>query len=70
MSNIFFSFDGSKPAGSRVDASSVTISGNTLELEHSYSTATKWFLSKGRDGYDMFVDKPFILDYENGLPHL
>lgn len=35
-----------------------------------YSSATKWFVSLGKDGYDMFVGKRYLLDYENGLPHL
>lgn len=49
---------------------SIKINGAPLDLNKAYTTATKWFVSLGRDGYDVFIDKPFTLDYENGLPHL
>jgi len=70
VSGIRFTFDAKQPAGNRIVRNSVYVKDELLNPESNYSLATKWFVSLGKDGYDMFVGKRYLLDYENGLPHL
>ncbi|KAL4509211.1 hypothetical protein ABPG72_018142 [Tetrahymena utriculariae] len=70
ISGIRFAFDGRKPPGERVLKDEVYIGENPIDLNKKYSAATKQFVSLGKDGYDMFQGRPYILAFENGLPHL
>jgi 5'-nucleotidase len=49
-----FTFDPARPPGQRVLAGSVTIGSEAapLDLQQSYTLATKEYLAEGRDGYD------------------
>ncbi len=66
VSGIRFSFDPRKPAGSRVDQRSVTVKGAPVELSKIYSMATKPYMLEGKDGYECFKGKEFIVDRDNG----
>lgn len=46
--------------GSRVIA--VTVAGQPLDTEATYSLATNDFLARGGDGYASFIDRPTIID--------
>lgn len=55
VSGVRFTYDPSKPAGSRV--STITVGGQPLDEAKTYSIATSDFLvSRGGDGYTMFKD--------------
>ncbi|AFH65854.2 5'-nucleotidase C-terminal domain-containing protein [Paenibacillus caseinilyticus] len=56
-----FTFDASKPAGSRV--ASVNVKGVPLVPEQEYVLATNDFIAAGGDKYDMFRDQPVLGDY-------
>lgn len=65
-----FSFDPSKPPGSRIAADSVTTGTDQLplKLDESYALATKLYLAEGKDGYDVLeVSCAFTL---HGVPTL
>ncbi|PAA63961.1 hypothetical protein BOX15_Mlig003231g1, partial [Macrostomum lignano] len=66
VSGIKFRFDGSRPAGSRVDPSSVRIGGRKLRSDAVYRMATKQYLYTGRDGYDMLPNCRLLVDDEEG----
>ncbi|AST06131.1 UDP-sugar hydrolase [Anoxybacillus flavithermus] len=53
VSGIRFTFDATKPAGSRV--TSVEVNGQPLDETKTYTVATNDFIAKGGDGYDMFA---------------
>jgi 5'-nucleotidase len=54
LSGVSFSYDPKKPKHERVILDSVKIEEAPLELEMTYTLATKWFLAEGKDGYDVF----------------
>ncbi|MBB6176005.1 2',3'-cyclic-nucleotide 2'-phosphodiesterase (5'-nucleotidase family) [Anoxybacillus tengchongensis] len=62
VSGIRFTFDATKPAGSRV--TSVQINGQPLDEAKTYTVATNDFIAKGGDGYDMF--KTNKLEFDSG----
>lgn len=41
-----------------------------MDYSRKYSCAMKYFLSLGKDGYDVFTKCKYIIDEENGTPHL
>lgn len=53
-----FEFDPSKPPGERIVEGSVFICNEEvcqkLQLDRSYSLATKEYLAQGKDGYECF----------------
>ena len=55
ISGLRFSFDPTKPAGSRVH-SVKDLQGKPLDYTRKYNVATTWFLSLGKDGYTCFSD--------------
>lgn len=57
-----FSFDPSRPAGSRVNPAKVLIQGQPLDLNRTYKLATIDFLSTGGDGYVMFMGAANYVD--------
>jgi hypothetical protein len=71
VSNINFTFDLSKPGGSRV--SSVSIGGKPLDLERVYNLATRGYMSRGKDAYDSLLIEELggpaveIVSEENGV---
>jgi 5'-nucleotidase len=48
VSGVHFTYDVSRPAGSRVV--SATIRGKPLDLDRQYTLATKPYLTEGKDG--------------------
>jgi 5'-nucleotidase len=61
VSGISFTFDISKPAGSRV--TDIKIGGQALNESKTYSLATSDFLvSRGGDGYTMFKDAKILIN--------
>jgi 5'-nucleotidase / UDP-sugar diphosphatase len=56
VSGIRFSFDASKPPGSRV--SDVTVNGTPLDPQKHYKLVTTSFIAGGGDQYAMFVGRP------------
>ncbi|GMH67196.1 hypothetical protein TrRE_jg1432, partial [Triparma retinervis] len=77
VSGVSFTFDAGNPAGSRVVPGSVSFvtaahESLPLELERRYKIATKAYLAKGKDGYDVFKDCKVLVDGEEApvLPAL
>lgn len=62
LSGITFSFDASKPAGSRVK--DVKVNGKPIDLKEKYLLATNDFMAAGGDDYTMFAD--FEIENEFG----
>lgn len=54
--NVNYSYDNSKPIGSRVDPNNITINNKTLELDRSYRVAALAYLIRGKDGYKTFTE--------------
>lgn len=69
VSNIFFEYDSSLPAGERI--TSCKIGGEDIVLDKKYSLATRGYMAKGKDGYEAltaeFGDAEDIVDEENGI---
>jgi 2',3'-cyclic-nucleotide 2'-phosphodiesterase (5'-nucleotidase family) len=52
-----YSFDPEKPPGERIIIESLVLEdGTPMDLERSYSVATKHFVTAGKDGFDDFLD--------------
>jgi len=66
VSGLAFSFDPSRPAGSRVVPGSVKVRGEQLQANESYRLCTKGYLASGKDGYDVFRRARVVLSYEEG----
>ena len=64
VSGVRFAFDANKPPGKRVDAASVVINGEPIDLARMYTLATKEYMSKGKDGYTMLPACPVVIDSE------
>jgi 5'-nucleotidase / UDP-sugar diphosphatase len=60
VSNIAFTYDAAKPAGSRVVE--VKVGGAPLDEAKTYKLATNDFMGKGGDNYTMFVGKKRLID--------
>ncbi|KAG2448379.1 hypothetical protein HYH02_006961 [Chlamydomonas schloesseri] len=72
VSGLKFSFDPSKPPGSRVVPGSVYIwefesEPVPMDLDHKYKVAVKEYLAKGKDGYDVFTECKMLVDEEAGV---
>jgi 5'-nucleotidase len=71
VSGVTFDFKTSAPSGSRVVKESVLVRGKTL-AEHGedamFTLCTKQYLSKGKDGYNVFADCKIIIDEEELAP--
>jgi len=71
VSGIVFSFDPSKPPGSR--CSDVSIAGAPVDLEKEYKLATREYMVRGKDGFTSLLIEEHggvaksIVDEENGL---
>lgn len=59
ISGMCFSYDGSKPVGHRV--MSITVGGEPLQDEKTYTLATTNFVMNGGDGYSMFKGAPNLI---------
>jgi 5'-nucleotidase len=60
VSGLAFSFDGSRPVGSRLV--NITVNGQTLDPNRKYTAATTNFLAlDGGDGYTMFKGAPLLV---------
>lgn len=64
VSGIRFSFDPTKPGGTRVVDGSVTLDGKPLGLASSYKLVTKDYLRQGKDGFDVFKECRCLADGE------
>ena len=56
VSGISFSFDPSKPSGSRVPIDKIFIRDQPLEITRTYRAVVKEFISGGKDGYDVLKE--------------
>lgn len=65
VSGLRFSFDASRPVGSRVQR--VTVNGQPLNDSKTYTLATTAYLSNGGDDYRMFQGARNLLDAETKL---
>ena len=66
VSGLRFSFDASRPAGSRL--TSVTVGGQPLDEQRTYTLAAPTFVVKDAgDGYTMFRGVKFLVQPEQGL---
>ncbi|XP_014352103.1 trifunctional nucleotide phosphoesterase protein YfkN-like [Latimeria chalumnae] len=65
VAGIEFGFDPDARTGQRVIADSVKIQGQHLEKNKVYMVAIKEYLTKGKDGYWMFQDCPWMFDTES-----
>lgn len=65
VSNIEFTFDPSKPAGSRVIHNTVKVAGLPIIKTMKYSMASSAYLTEGRDGYDIFKETSEMVDPES-----
>jgi len=63
VSGLSFTFDGRKPAGSRVVE--VTINGQPLDEKKNYSLALAPYLADGGDGYSMFSGARYLINPES-----
>ena len=61
VSGVRFGFDASRPAGSRVSVSDVTVNGKPLDLKKTYTLVTTSFIAGGGDQYAMFQKRPNVL---------
>ncbi|EJT78416.1 flagellar associated protein [Gaeumannomyces tritici R3-111a-1] len=72
VSNIKFTFDPSKPPGSRIVSASVG-DGDPMDMDKTYSLATRGYMSRGKDGYMSLLvksaggDAEEIVNEENGI---
>lgn len=61
-----FSFNPEQAPGSRILKNSVEINDEPLEKDKKYKVCTKSYLSKGKDGYQVFTKGTVLIDEENG----
>ncbi|KAL8297761.1 hypothetical protein RB597_007237 [Gaeumannomyces tritici] len=72
VSNIKFTFDPSKPPGSRIVSASVG-DDDPMDMDKTYSLATRGYMSRGKDGYMSLLvksaggDAEEIVNEENGI---
>lgn len=64
VSGVSFSYDASKPAGSRIN--SIMIGGAPLDPAKVYRVATNDFIARGGDGYGAFVGARLLIDAAAG----
>lgn len=64
LSGINYSFDPRKSPGNRVDASSIRINGEPLDLDKLYHIATKAYLRSGKDGFHSLKKADVVMDPE------
>lgn len=64
VSGLSFSYDATKPPGSRV--SDVLVGGTPLNDGRNYTVTTNGFVTKGGDGYTMFSHAKFLLTEQEG----
>jgi len=66
VSGVFFEFDPSKPSGNRI-TKLLDKHQKPIIPDQLYSLATKSYIADGKDGYDCFQGKRYIITEENGL---
>ncbi|EGR28866.1 ser thr protein phosphatase family protein, putative [Ichthyophthirius multifiliis] len=57
VSGIKFKFDPKKQPFQRINSNDIWVGNQLLDLNKQYKVALKWFISQGKDGYDMFQDQ-------------
>ncbi|KAI2618249.1 Metallo-dependent phosphatase [Hypoxylon sp. NC1633] len=71
VSNIAFSFDARRPAGSRIV--SATVGGGPIDMARKYVLVTRGYMARGKDGYDSLLiqeeggEAEEIVSEENGI---
>ncbi|KAK5634360.1 hypothetical protein RRF57_010074 [Xylaria bambusicola] len=71
VSNIKFSFNATKPSGSRIVSAS--IGGEPIDMAKKYVLVTRGYMARGKDGYDSLLVQPEggvaeeIVSEENGI---
>jgi 2',3'-cyclic-nucleotide 2'-phosphodiesterase/3'-nucleotidase len=66
VSGMTFAWTPSAEVGDRVDPADVTVGGEPLALDATYTLATNNFLAGGGDGYSMFTDVPRQVGGDDG----
>lgn len=64
VSGISYAFDPSKEPGNRITHESVTVNEKPIEMNKSYTIATKAYLRSGKDGFDTLKKAKQIIDPE------
>ena len=69
ISGFSFAFNGSAPAGSRVDLSSIKLTDKEFCLEGRYTFGTSSYIAKGNDGFACFksADTKNLTNEDNHL---
>jgi len=66
-SRIAFTFSASAPPLSRISTTSLTICGEPYSAERLYTVAMTDFMSKGKEGFDVVRECPFVRDGEEAI---
>jgi 5'-nucleotidase len=67
LSDMVYSFDVSRPVGSRILAGSVYIQGRLLDSDRRYKVATSNVIVDGKIGYEMFNKAKVLFPYSDNL---
>ena len=67
VSGMSFTFDPSKPSGSRVSASLVQVGEERLQKNKTYTLCTKLYIAHGKDGYSVFKKARILISFEEGI---
>jgi 2',3'-cyclic-nucleotide 2'-phosphodiesterase (5'-nucleotidase family) len=67
LSDMVYSFDVSRPVGSRILAGSVYIQGKLLDSDRMYKVATSNVIVDGKIGYEMFNKAKVLFPYSDNL---
>ena len=69
VSGITFSFHKDRPSFARIDSSDIKVNGEDLDLTRVYKVAVKYFISEGKDGFQVLKDKNsgYFTDYATSL---
>jgi 2',3'-cyclic-nucleotide 2'-phosphodiesterase/3'-nucleotidase len=70
VSGMEFAWDPDAESGDRVDPADVTVGGDSLDLEATYTLGTNNFMTDGGDGYDMLSGATRTGSGETGLAQL
>ena len=64
VSGMSFTFDPSKPSGSRVSASLVQVGEERLQKNKMYTLCTRQYIASGKDGYSVFKKAQVLIEEE------
>jgi len=66
VAGMSFTFNPDRPAGNRINRSSVLVQNELVLDDKLYRLCTKGYLAGGKDGFDCFAGCRIVLDEENG----